>query len=97
MPPPVRTDLNGTGVCDCGCVGLLFAFPEHQIQDAADESHGEADPSQDVGGTVGALPEAHHVEAVLLVRVDGRCDHHTHGWNREQHNHCQQHRDQKGR
>lgn len=78
----MRTDLNGTGVCDCGCVDLLFAFPEHQIQDAADESHGEADPGQDVGGTVGALPEAHHVKAVLLLCVDGRCDHHAHGWNR---------------
>lgn len=71
-------------MCDCGGVGLLFAFPEHQIQDAADESHGEADPGQDVGGTVGALPEAHHVKAVLLLRVDGRADHHAQGCNREE-------------
>lgn len=63
-------------------VHLLFAFPEHQVQEAADESHGEADPGQDVGGTVGALPEAHHMEAVLLLRVDGRRDHHAQGWNR---------------
>lgn len=80
----MRTNLNGTGVCDCGCVGLLFAFPEHQIQDAADESHGEADPGQDVGGTVGALPEALHVKTVLLLRVDGCCDHHTQSCNREE-------------
>lgn len=62
---------------------LLFAFPEHQVQEAADEGHGEADPGQDVGGTVGALLQAHHMEAVLLLRVDGRRDHHTQGWKRE--------------
>lgn len=57
-----------------------FAFPEDQVQAAADQSHGEADPGQDVGGTVGALLEAHRVEAVLLIRVDGGCDHHTQSW-----------------
>lgn len=62
----------------------LFAFPEHQIQEAADESHGEADPGQDVGGAVGALPEARNVKAVLLLRVDGHSDHHAHGWRKEE-------------
>lgn len=66
-----------------GTLGL-FAFPEHQIQEAADESHGEADPGQDVGGAVGALPEARDVEAVLLLRVDGHSDHHAHGWRKEE-------------
>lgn len=54
-----------------------FAFPEDQVQAAADQSHGEADPGQDVGGAVGALLEAGRVEAVLLICVDGGCDHHA--------------------
>lgn len=57
-----------------------FAFPEDQVQAAADQSHGEADPGQDVGGAVGALLEAVRVEAVLLIRVDGGCDHHAQAW-----------------
>lgn len=57
-----------------------FAFPEDQVQAAADQSHGEADPGKDVGGAVGALLEAGHVEAVLLIRVDGGCDHHAQAW-----------------
>lgn len=56
---------------------LLFALPEHQVHEAADESHGEADPSQDVGGAVGALLKTDHVKAVFLSRVDRRCNHHT--------------------
>lgn len=68
---------------------LLFAFPEHQIQEAADESHGEADPGQDVGGAVGALPEADHVKAVLLLRVDGHCNHHAQCWKEEKDHWCQ--------
>lgn len=55
----------------------LFALPEHQVHEAADESHGEADPGQDVGGAVGAVLETGHMEALLLSRVDGRRDHHT--------------------
>lgn len=57
-----------------------FAFPEDQVQAAADQSHGEADPGQDVGGAVGTLQEAGRVEAVLLIRVDGGCDHHAQAW-----------------
>lgn len=57
-----------------------FAFPEDQVQAAADQSHGEADPGQDVGGAVGALTEAGRVEAVLLICVDGGCDHHAQAW-----------------
>lgn len=57
-----------------------FAFPEDQVQAAADQSHGEADPGQDVGGAVGALLQADRVEAVLLSRVDGGCDHHAQAW-----------------
>lgn len=92
LPPSVRTAFNSTGgVWLWGHLGktLLFAFPEHQIQEAADESHGEADPGQDVGGTVGALPEADHVKAVLLLRVDGHCNHHTQGWKEEKDHWCQ--------
>lgn len=55
----------------------LFALPEHQVHEAADESHGEADPGQDIGGAVGAVLKAGHVKARFLSRVDGRCDHHT--------------------
>ena len=55
----------------------LFAFPEHQVHEAADESHGEADPGQDVGGAVRAVPKTVHMKARLLSRVDGRRDHHT--------------------
>lgn len=62
----------------------LFAFPEHQIQEAANESHGEADPGQDVGGAVGALPKARNVKAVLLLRVDGHSDHHAQSWRKEE-------------
>lgn len=54
-----------------------FAFPEDQVQAAADQSRGEADPSQDEGGAVGALPEADRVEAVFLIRVDGGSGHHA--------------------
>lgn len=57
-----------------------FAFPEDQVQAAADQSHGEADPGQDVGGAVGAHPEVGRVEAGLLIRVDGGCDHHAQAW-----------------
>lgn len=56
-----------------------FAFPEDQVQASADQGGGEADPSQDEGGAVGAILEAHRVEAVLLIRVDGGCDHHAQG------------------
>lgn len=56
-----------------------FAFPEDQVQAAADQSRGEADPSQDEGGAVGAVLEADSVEAVLLIRVDGGRDHHAQG------------------
>lgn len=55
----------------------LFAFPEHQVHEAADEGHGEADPGQNVWGAIGAFLEAGHMEAVFLSRVDGRCNHHT--------------------
>lgn len=54
-----------------------FAFPEDEVQAAADQGGGEADPSQDEGGAVGALLEARLVEAVLLTGVDGGCDHHA--------------------
>lgn len=56
---------------------LLFALPEHQVHEAADESHGEADPGQDVGGAIGAFLKTGHVKARFLSSVDGRCDHHT--------------------
>lgn len=56
---------------------VLFALPEHQVHEAADESHGEADPGQDVGGAVRAVLETRHVEGVFLRRVDGYSDHHT--------------------
>lgn len=55
----------------------LFAFPEHQVHEAADEGHGEADPGQDIGGAVGAFLKTGHVEALFLSRVDGCRDHHT--------------------
>lgn len=55
----------------------LFAFSQHQVHEAADESHGEADPGQDVRGTVGALLKAGHMEAVFLSRVDRGSNHHT--------------------
>lgn len=54
-----------------------FAFPEHQVHEAADEGHGKADPGQDVGGAVGACLQVAHVEGVLLGRVDGRSHHHA--------------------
>lgn len=56
-----------------------FAFPEDQVQAAADQSRGEADPSQDEGGAIGALLQADRVEAVFLIRVDGGPDHHAQG------------------
>lgn len=59
------------------CASHLFTLPEHQVHEAAHESHREADPGQDVGGAVGAFPEIGQVETVLLSRVDRRCDHHT--------------------
>lgn len=55
----------------------LFAFPKHQVHEAADESHGEADPRQDIRGAVGTVPETGDVKALFLSRVDGRSDHHT--------------------
>lgn len=61
----------------------LFAFPEHQVHEAADESHGEADPSQDVGGAVGALLKTGHMKALFPICVDGRRDHHTYSWKEE--------------
>lgn len=55
----------------------LFALPEHQVHDAADESHREADPGQDIGGAIGAFLEAWHMKGVLLSRVNRCCNHHT--------------------
>lgn len=55
----------------------LFAFPEHQVHEAADERHGEADPGQDVGGAVRALLETGRMEALLLCCVHGGSNHHT--------------------
>lgn len=74
------TSTDRTCVCACVCYyvsALLFAFPEHQIHEAADERDGEADPGQDVGGSVGAVPQTEHMEGVLLSRVNGGSDHHT--------------------
>lgn len=59
------------------CLSCLFALPEHQVHEAADKSHGEADPGQDVGGAVGAFLKTVHVEALFLSRVDGSCYHHA--------------------
>lgn len=58
----------------------LFAFPEHQVHEAADERHGEADPGQDVGGAVGSVLKTVHVKGVLLSRVDGCSNHHAQSW-----------------
>lgn len=55
----------------------LFTFPEHQVHKATNESHGEADPGQNVGGAVRALLKTGCMEALLLCCVDGGCDHHT--------------------
>lgn len=55
----------------------LFAFPEHQVHEATDESHGEADPGQDVRGAVGTFLKTGHMKARFLSRVDRRCNHHT--------------------
>ncbi len=55
----------------------LFAFPEHQVHEATDECHREADPGQDIGGTVRAFLKTCSVKALILSRVDGRCNHHT--------------------
>lgn len=55
----------------------LFALSEHQVHEAADESHGEADPGQDEGRAVRAFPQTGYMKGVLLGRVDGCCDHHT--------------------
>lgn len=33
----------------------LFAFPEHQVHEATDECHGEANPCQDIGGSIKAF------------------------------------------
>lgn len=60
-----------------------FALSQDQVHEAADESHGEADPGQDVGGAVGALLEVDRVKAVFLIRVDGGCDHHAQSWREE--------------
>lgn len=64
-------------------VSRLFALPKHQVHEAAAESHREADPGQDVGGAVGSLLKAGHMEALFLSRVDGCCDHHTQSWREE--------------
>lgn len=55
----------------------LFAFPEHQVHEATDESHGEANPGQDIGGSVSAFLKTGHMKGIFLSRVDGRPDHHT--------------------
>lgn len=62
----------------------LFALPEHQVHEAADERHGEADPGQDVGGAEGAHLQILLVEALVLSRVDGRRDHHAHSCEEEE-------------
>lgn len=62
----------------------LFALPEHQVHEAADESHREADPGQDVGGAVRAFLKAHLlVKAIFLSCIDGCCNHHTQSWKEE--------------
>lgn len=55
----------------------LFALPEHQVHGATDESHGEADPGQDVGGAKGTVLKTGYMKARMLSRVDGYCDHQT--------------------
>lgn len=55
----------------------LFALPEHQVHEAADESHGEANPGQDIGGSVNAFLKTGHMKGIFLSRVDGCRDHHT--------------------
>lgn len=55
----------------------LFALPEHQVHEAADESHGEADPGQDIRRAVGAFLKTWHMKALLLSRVDGNSNHYT--------------------
>lgn len=67
----------------CSSPSQLFAFPEHQVHEATGESHGETDPSQDVGGAIGAFLKTGHMKAVFLSRVDGRPDHHTQSWKEE--------------
>lgn len=60
-----------------------FALSQDQVHEATDESHGEADPGQDVGGAIGALLKADRVKAVFLICVDGGCDHHAQSWREE--------------
>lgn len=55
----------------------LFALPEHQVHEAAEESHGEADPGQDIGRAIRAFPKTGYMKGVFLSRVDGCCNHHT--------------------
>lgn len=60
-------------------IGLLrlFALPQHQVHEAAEESHGEADPRHNIRGAVGTVPETGDMEALFLSRVDGCGDHHA--------------------
>lgn len=60
----------------------LFALPEHQVHEATEESHGEADPCQDVGGSIRAVLKTYYMKGVFLSRVDGGCDQHTYSWGR---------------
>lgn len=58
-------------------LSLLFAFPEYQVHKTTNQSRGEADPRQDVGGAEGAFLKRGLMKTLVLSRVDGRCDQRT--------------------